>query len=357
MAISLVYGDASGQPNGADVEFSFAGRGLAENDVVVVVGGHASTGSNAGVSTSGYTELFDLTTGVRCSGSWKRMGASPDSVVTCIGSGSLSDGTAYAVMVFRGVDTTTAIDATSTTATGTGDPNSPSITTVTNAAAVISAFQMKADVNTATQPTGYSIGDNGFGTAGDTNAACAGISYKIITSAGAENPSPWTGLDDTGSYAAVSIALRPAIISVISSGVLSATGTGTVSIVGIYDPAGPFSMTGTGTATFTGNPAVDAPASMTGTGTVSWEGNSISTSPVPFSMTGTGTASFVGSLQNASALAATGTGRAEFSSSPIYSIVTSMTGTVTPFFVGATTKLSHVREVVESRGAATVTIS
>jgi hypothetical protein len=30
---------------------------------------------------------------------------------------------------------------------------------------------------------------------------------------------------------------------------------------------------------------------------------------------------------------------------------------VTPFFVGATTKLSHVREVVESRGAATVTIS
>jgi hypothetical protein len=354
MAISFVEALEGSANNGTDVDIPFVNA--QSGDFVLVMGGHQRSGSNAGVGTSGYTENVDYTSQNRFSVSYKFISA--DTGVTCLGSGNAADGAAYIAFVFRGVDTSTPIDATTTNAENSGgiDPNSPSITTVTDGAAVVSAFLLNEDILANLGPTGYS--NTSVKQSGDTNRVTAGAAWKAKATAGAENPSAWTMSGGaTQAWKAATIAIRPAAAGVITDGVFSATGEVSVSLVGVYEAAGPFSMTGTGTASFGGDTLISSPATMNGSGTtVSFVGASLAEVGA-FSMTGTITPVMAGFIASAGSLSATGTGAAEFGSSPIYSIVTSMTGTVTPFFVGATTKLSHVREVVESRGAATVTIS
>jgi hypothetical protein len=374
MAITLVYAEASGQPNGADAEFNLGAQSLLENDVVVIVGGHAKTSADAGVSTSGYTELADITTGPRCSVSWKRMGATPDSAATVLGAADALYGNNYAIAAFRGVDTTLAIDATTTTASGTGHPNSPSITTVTNNAVVVTAWLCTSDPASVTQPTGYTFSDY-WSSQTETNPASSGIAFKTVATAGAENPGPWT-LDETGNYIAVSVALRPNI-STITSGVfsatgtvdadrifgasidsqaLSATGTGTATFIdgSITTSPAVFSATGTGTIAFVAAQTLEAVAAMNGTGTASLIGAPLadgvggitgtvtptfgggSLVDIVGAMTGTGTASFVNASQSVGggAFEATGTGTASFTAQPFDSRPFSMTGTNTTDFVG-----------------------
>lgn len=330
MAITLVYAEAAGQPNGADAEFNLSVQSLAENDVVVIVGGHAKTSANAGVSTAGYTELADVTTGPRCSVSWKRMGATPDSAATVLGAADALYGNNYAIAVFRGVDTTTAIDATTTTASGTGQPNSPSITTVTNNAVVITAWLSDSDPNSVTQPTGYTFSDY-WGTQPETNEASSGIAFKTVATAGAENPGPWT-LDVTGNYIAVSVALRPQTGSTVSSPA-SATGTATVSLTGASVSAQVLSATGTGTASFIDGSFTTAPAVFSATGTGTMAVVAAVTQTAVAAMTGTGTASLVGA-SNANGLGSmTGTVTPTFGGGSLVDIVGAMTGTGTASFV------------------------
>jgi hypothetical protein len=316
MAISEVGSYSGTASAGGDVTVNLAVflPGLQENDLLVVFGGHPANGTNSGVSTSGYTELFDLTTVCRFSASWKRMGATPDTSVTCIGSGGANDSVVYNIYAFRGVDTSTAIDATTTNTAGTGDPNSPSITTVTNGAVVLSLFGIEGDVATYTQPTGYSAGVVGAGTS--SVEFSAGGAYKAIPTAGAENPSPWDVDVTSKSWQAVSVALRPATSGTFGDGVLSATGTGTASLT----PGSVF----------------QSKFAATGTGTASLIGESFSNQPVPFSMTGTVSVDWSGGI---------GSGGAA-----------SMTATATAIFVGARDQMTSVRETIESRGAATVSV-
>src|SRR5512147_3049244 len=100
MAISLV-GTASGQAaDGANVTINLP-AGLQQDDLVCVWGGIPGGNSvNPGVSTSGYTEDTDLVQHpyLHCSFSYKRMGVSPDTSVTCLGDGSVFSGIAYVVM-------------------------------------------------------------------------------------------------------------------------------------------------------------------------------------------------------------------------------------------------------------------
>jgi hypothetical protein len=356
MAISLVGTVTGGAANGADVTLTLPG-GIAENDLVCVFGGSYQGFASAGVSTSGYTENTDyLGATMELSFSYKKMGASPDASVTGIGSGNSNLASAYVAMVFRGVDTSTPIDATTVTTEGSGSsPNSASITTVTNGAAVISAVISDNQDTSVTAPTGY--GNTANGNASDLLSTTVAAAWKAVSSAGAENPEPWTTWSNR-EWSALTVALRPAASGTFGDGALSGGSiSGTATFVGVNEGLGPFAMTGTGTASFAAQPFYNAIAALTGTETSSWVGTSISSQPVPFSMTGTGTATFIGALENAGALSARGTGSAEFSSSPIHNITLSLTGTGTAFFVGAVTKLSHVREVIESRGAATVSIS
>lgn len=209
MAISFVGGAAAGKNDGTDPVIDLSGLGLQENDVVCV-GGFSINGSfvgNADISTSGYTELtsgyssFAGATTVQL----KVMGGTPDSSITCVGSGSASFGTAYAAMVFRGVDTTTPEDVASVDNDSSADP--PSIDPTTDDCAIL-VFGMDATASTATAPSGYGDITQASGSGGFLGATAA-AAWKLLSGSAAEDPGAFGGFGSGGAYSAT-IALRPA---------------------------------------------------------------------------------------------------------------------------------------------------
>ena len=182
-----------------------------ENDIVIY--GHASDGIvSPGVQTTGYTDIM-TDTGTALPGhesGYKIMGATPDTVIT-FNQVSPREYTAGVLQIWRGVDTSTPIDATPTTASGgSGAPNSPSYTTVTNGA-LIFAIGFLDDDNSAgivTVPSGYSnllAHDN----TSNTDNATSMIASKELATAGTDDPAEFGGGLDDGWYA-VTFALRPA---------------------------------------------------------------------------------------------------------------------------------------------------
>lgn len=219
MAITLV-GTTVG--NGTTANFSVSlPAGVQENDVVVVVTSISSTSNlNPGVNTSGYAELADLyandTRDANLSVSWKRMGATPDTTVEILGSGSGTIPVSAIVRVYRGVDTTTAIDVTTTTATNLNGSraNAPSITTVTNGAWVLACMASTGD-GTPTDFTGPS-GMNNFiqeqGVVAGVRSTITSLADIERATAGAYDPAALTGGESTSSdsWCACTVALRPA---------------------------------------------------------------------------------------------------------------------------------------------------
>jgi hypothetical protein len=319
MAITLVGTNSGSAGNGNDVTVSIPG-GTVQDDIVLVMGGHGNTAGDAGVNSAGYTEVIDRDRGAcQLSVSWRRMPSSVPSSVDCKGSGNAADAAAYVVMVFRGVDTSTAIDVTSTSDESTGNtPNSPLITTVTDGAAVISCFIQASNETSLTQPSGYVNKIQESKT--ETSPVTVAAAWDAISPAGGENPGPWTGLP-SAAWVAATIALRPAAAGVVEDSVFSATGTVTPSWVGAVSAG----AIGSGFFTMTG-----------GSNTAIWVGQSLGITGA-LSVTGTGTASFQGE----------GGGLGSFA----------MSHTVTVSWVGGKEYMSSVREVIESRGAATVNVA
>jgi hypothetical protein len=227
-AIDYVGGQVAGRANPSAallVTFSLTG-GLAStpaaNDLVIVC---AVTGSAAGnpamavTTPTGYTALGQLnqsavTADTSMDVSWKVMGGTPDANVTIPGTGNNAFGEAYAILVFRGVDTSTPLDVTSVSAggTGTGRPNPGSITpTTTGAWPVICGGGAAGTGANYTAPANYTtdfITANGA----DTTDAMVGAGYRSDWTSGAEDPATFTG-GTTGandSWTAYTLALRPA---------------------------------------------------------------------------------------------------------------------------------------------------
>lgn len=190
----------------------------ATDDIVIVT---YCVGANAdvaiGVNTTGYTEEAELysdnTFDTNLSVSWKRMGATPDTSVDVSPTTNITFGGAVILEVWRGVDTTTAMDVTRTTATGIngGKPNPPSITpTTTDAVVVVCGGAGASDGTAFTQPgTELASFLSDFQT--DTCSAMVGTgSFDWVS--GAFDPVAWTGGSTavSASWAAVCLALRPA---------------------------------------------------------------------------------------------------------------------------------------------------
>jgi len=233
MAITIVGTAMGTAKNGSDISITLPT--VLVNDIIVICGGHFRESADAGTDTSGYTELIDENHSAgdyRFSVSYKRMGATPDTTVNGLGSGDAADACAYAVIAYRGVDTTTAIDATTTTAQGQStNPDCPSITTATNGAIVIACVGSEvSDPSGITAPTNYTnlIADNG----NDTNDSTVAQSSRIIASLGAEDPAEYTGFS-TGDWIAASVALRPAPVTGRIIGRLAGIGGGLVNFGGL----------------------------------------------------------------------------------------------------------------------------
>lgn len=218
--------------------------------------------------------------------SFKVMGATPDTSVSIPASNATTAGVGYAIFVFRGVDTTTPQDTTTlvTGAINTGKANPPAIEPVTSGAwiAVFAGAAVAAGA-VFSNAGDLSATANHFRSATittTTNDANIGAGLKTDWAAGPFDPAIFGGstTTNTGSWSAVSVALRP-VQNIIeadanSSGTGAATGNSGTIIPGLAAATGAGAATGVSLAIVTSEGA--AAGAATGTGlsgaTVSAEG-------------------------------------------------------------------------------------
>jgi VCBS repeat-containing protein len=194
--------------------------GLLEGDLVIVATGFYQKGNfNPGVvSPAGYTEVADLwaddSGDTNLSVSYKFMGATPDTSVTVTGSASVSYGAATAICVFRGVDQSSPLDVSSTTTVGvnSADANPAAITPVTSGALIlVIAGWTNGPLNSDLVPSGFAH------LTGSSPEISANYATKIASKGWVDGDGtidPGTGFgggtSGTASWAAVTMALRPA---------------------------------------------------------------------------------------------------------------------------------------------------
>ncbi len=244
-------------------------------DLIVVYSGFPQASDlNPGVTTAGYTEVADLyandTRDANLSVSY-RVADGSETSITVTGSNSASYGSATLVAVFRGVDTTTPLDATTTTATGTnaGLANGPAITPVTPGAWVITGGLQTGDTTPSvafTGPSGFTeIGQ--VGATGTTSGPRIGVYYKSGWSSGAVDPTAWAGGESTtsDSWGAATLALRPAAVT----GSASLSGSGTLAASGSYVWDGAAGLSGSSSLAASGSVAFSGAADLVGSGALS----------------------------------------------------------------------------------------
>ncbi len=195
-----------------------SGSTALEDDIVVVFCNYATTGTadqNIEPTTTGYTELADLysndTVESQLYVGYKIMGSTPDTSVV-FPNLSLGRPIVASCQVWRGVDTTTPIDVTTTTATGIngGIPTPPAITPTTSGAEIIivGANGTNADSLITAISSGYSNQVISNNTSSIWGSIASGS--KSWTS-GTETPGAYTGGGTlfSSAWTAATVVLRP----------------------------------------------------------------------------------------------------------------------------------------------------
>lgn len=248
----------------ATQSISLTSLGLASGDFVLVsyTTAAASDGVLSGkISTSGYTFVTELygngsTNDANMAVFQKFMGSTPDTSLVVVGKGSSSLGATVHVTAFRGVNSTTPLDVTPTTATGTGSGNTnpPAITPATSGN-VIAIFGHSATSTTlrtyTTASTSYMSEFLQTNSAGSTYASTSGAGYVTGQSAGVSyDPAAWAlSTDNAGnSWNAVTLALRPAPTPKDGSATLS--GLSGLTTSGTRSRITSISISGTGSTVF-----------------------------------------------------------------------------------------------------------
>lgn len=225
-AISFVGSCSNRSSNGEDVTVTLPG-GMQQNDLVLIayaIGDDDAINHNMSMATAGYTEIADLYAddGDEANlGVYRKfMGATPDTTATANGLGLGDSSTAAVCMVFRGVDTTTPLDVTPTTATGlnTSNANPPSLNhNNPDGVWIVIAGGSGQDDGTNcvyTFPTGYTTNAVTIAST-DTVDAIAGLGYRNSGISDPEDPGLMTNStctsDASDAWAAVTMALRPTI--------------------------------------------------------------------------------------------------------------------------------------------------
>lgn len=225
MAISFVGSAENSAANGANVTLTLP-AGTTTNDLVIVaygIGDNDNVDFDMAMVTTGYTEVADLfandTQDASLGVYWKVMGATPDTTAAVDGLGGADAAVAAVCMVFRGVDLTTPMDVTPTTATAinTMHPNPPSINH-NNPAGVWTVIagasgHTLAGAGTYTFPTGYVTNAIDRGQDDDSDVT-VGMGYRT-NPADPEDPGVMThsGTDSTSfAWCAATLALRPALV-------------------------------------------------------------------------------------------------------------------------------------------------
>lgn len=206
---------------GGTATVDLSGFGLQQNDLVVIGGGRAFSGSQAiSMVTAGYSQIDSTiqTGGVNKTnfGAFmKFMGATPDTSVTIDVGSNVTNGGAGRILILRGVNTTTPLDVAAVPASDVGgNLANPAAITPQTANALIAAFLAGANDNTVTAATGpanmATFGHSSGG--GNSRRLQVGVATQVWGGSGAFDPDPWTGTDNDAddSWGALSIAFRPA---------------------------------------------------------------------------------------------------------------------------------------------------
>jgi len=205
-------------------------NGLQENDIVIVCG--FLDGGSPPATPTGYTSIASVSDAADTSVSYKIMGATPDTTASGL---TNADDCAYIAFALRYVDTTTPLDVTATTAIGgSGEPDPPSITPVSNNALILAIGHIDDDLlGTPNEPpTGYTsllFGDFGVPGTGGSYA----VAYKTLATAAAEDPSAFNLGSLTDDWNAITVALRPRQ-EIIDGGLIS-NGSGIFNLDYIYN--------------------------------------------------------------------------------------------------------------------------
>jgi hypothetical protein len=233
MAIEYVGGQTASitvaSPTTQTITYSLTG-GLASapaaGDLVIVgygEGAGGDAGLSARISTSGFSLITELyandSTDSNLAVFRKFMAGTPDSTLVVVGSSTSNAAATVNIQVWRGVDTTTPLDPTTTTATGTNTGNvNPAAITPAATGNVIAVFghAATATANTSTftapsyltnflQVTRAGGIYRGVGGSGYVTGQPDGVSY---------DPAQWSISSDSTaySYTAATLALRPTTI-------------------------------------------------------------------------------------------------------------------------------------------------
>lgn len=187
-------------------------------DFVIVGYGVGSFGAVTIAINSSYTNLTKIAGTGSVTGSlivgYKFMPSTPDSDVNVSGTNNSNNAGGGTILVFRGVDPTTPMDATAVSATGSGSmiPNPGAITPVTSGAFVVA---IGAGGHNATVPAYTSSDLSQFKSvkSDDTYDIQVGGGYIEWSGSGSVNPATFTqasGDSSAYSWAAYTLALRPA---------------------------------------------------------------------------------------------------------------------------------------------------
>lgn len=196
-------------PSGASTtDLTIPGTPL-QDDCVVVLRSCDTTLSGTGIS--GYSDI-SVDTGAEANG-WsfqeKRMGATPDTVVTVP---QLSRYQSAVIAVIRGVHATFLDVAMPTPPNGnTSTIGPPAITTSTNGALLMVAAILDDDDSDVTSfPSGYTNTAMSKTSVGDgANGASIGVAFKALPTAGLETPGNFVFASTDSAYA-FSMAIQPA---------------------------------------------------------------------------------------------------------------------------------------------------
>lgn len=230
---------------------------LLQNDIVFVVYVHSmattATRTLAQCTPSGYANAHasivqaNDSNAVSLAVSYKVMGATPDTTVSIPAAAATTNGVACTIHAFRGMDTSGPMDATAQTATGTngGIANPPSITPVSRGAWVMACGGAAVAAGAVFTNSGdLSATTNHFRSVtitSTTNDANAGAGIKTDWSAGAFDPAAFGGSTstNTGSWGAVTLALKPLTATATATPTLdaaTASATGVLPIAGASTP-------------------------------------------------------------------------------------------------------------------------
>lgn len=252
MAITLHASTTTTVAGGTGSETKSLPGTPAANDYVLIIQANDNNLDGDGpVSGQGYSNLFDTVSSSPGGRVDRKVLTGADTTVDI--NRRANTITAVLIVVFRGVDTTTPEDVTSTSATGSsGMPDAPSIDPTTNDCMIVACGMLDDDDATATAPANYTnLVTGNTGQASTTVGATVCMATRQLSGHAAENPAAFGG-DGSDAWAALSIALRPAATGAIltaASGSFTLSGTAATLLANQVltggAESGTFSLTGT----------------------------------------------------------------------------------------------------------------